>query len=64
MSKFKPPMLNDDVCIAATDKQTKEHTYWVKTEETFFTAKSFIFYFSFSNNLKVEKIVSNFHKNV
>ena len=62
MSKFQPPMLNDDVCRAATDKQTHKHTYkhtyWVKTEDTFFTAKFFIFYFSFSNSLKVKKTVS------
>ena len=59
MSKFQPPMLNDDVCRAATDKQTHKHThkhtYRVKTEETFFTAKFFIVYFSFSISLKVKK---------
>ena len=27
MSKFQPPMLNDDVCRAPTDKQTHKHTY-------------------------------------
>ena len=63
MSKFQPPMLNDDVCRARTDKQTHKHTYThihkhtyrVKTEETFFTAKFFIVYFSFSISLKVKK---------
>ena len=67
MSKFQPPMLNDDVCRAATDKQTQKHTYThihkhtyrVKTEETCFTAKLFIVYFSFSISLKVKKTVSN-----
>ena len=59
MSKFQPPMLNNDVCRAPTDKQTHthihKHTYRVKTEETFFTAKFFIVYFSFSISLKVKK---------
>ena len=63
MSKFQPPMLNDDVCRVVTDKQTHKyihkHTYRVKTEETFFTAKFFIFYFSFPICLKVKKTVSN-----
>ena len=67
MSKFQPPMLNDDVYRARTDKQTHKHTYThihkhtyrVKTEETFFTAKFFIVYFSFSISLKVKKTVSN-----
>ena len=36
-----------------------KHTYRVKTEETFFTAKFFIVYFSFSISLKVKKTVSN-----
>ena len=53
MSKFQPPMLNDDVCRAPTDKQTHKHThththkhtYRVKTEETFFYGQ--IFYFLF-----------------
>ena len=63
MSKFQPPMLNDEVCRMATDKQThkyihKKHTYRVKTEETFFTANFFIFNFSFSISLKVKKTVS------
>ena len=48
MSKFQPPMLNDDACRVSTDKQThkhthKIHTYWVKTEETFFLPPSFLF---------------------
>ena len=63
MSKFQPPMLNDDVCRPPTDKQTHTytniHTYRVKTEETFFTADFFIFYFSVSINLNVKKTVSN-----
>ena len=65
MSKFQPPMLNDEVCRMATDKQThkyihKKHTYRVKTEETFFTAKCFIFFFPFCNSLEVKKkTVSN-----
>ena len=63
MSKFQPPMLNDDICRVPTDKQTHKHThkhtYRVKTEETFFTAKFFIFYFSSSICLKVKKTVSN-----
>ena len=63
MSKFQPSMLNDEVCRMATDKQThkyihKKHTYRVKTEETFFMAKFFIFYLSFCNSLKVKKTVS------
>ena len=50
MSKFQPPMLKDDVCRTATDKQThkhththtyKKHTYRVKTEETFFLPSTF-----------------------
>ena len=49
MSKFQPPMLNDNVCRAPTDKQTHiythKHTYRVKTEETFFYGQ--IFYFLF-----------------
>ena len=57
-------MLNDEVCRAMTDKQTNEHTnkhtYWVKTEETFFKPPSFfIFYFYLSNSLNVKKAVSN-----
>ena len=36
MLKFKPPMLNDEVCRVATHKQTpkhthKKHTYGVKS---------------------------------
>ena len=27
MSKFQPPMLNDDVCRAPTDKQTHKDTH-------------------------------------
>ena len=27
MSKFQPPMLNDDVCRARTDKQTHKHIH-------------------------------------
>ena len=38
-------MLNDKVCRAPTDKQTHKyihkHTYWVKTEETFFYRQVF-----------------------
>ena len=60
------PMVNDDVCIAATDKQTHKHinkqktahTYWIQTEEIFF-----FFYFSFSNSLIVKRrfpIYTNF----
>ena len=53
MSKFQPPMLNDDACRVSTDKQTHKHThththkhtYRVKTEETFFYGQ--IFYFLF-----------------
>ena len=48
-SKFQAPILNGDVCRAATDKQTHKHThkhtYRVKTEETFFHGH--IFYFLF-----------------
>ena len=51
MSKFQPPMLNDDVCRAPTDKQTHiythKHTYRVKTEETFFYGQIFYFLFFF-----------------
>ena len=51
MSKFQPPMLNDDVCRARTDKQTHKyihkHTYRVKTEETFFYGQIFYFLFFF-----------------
>ena len=50
MSKFQPPMLNDDVCRAATNKQIHKHTYThihkytyrVKTEETFLLLTSTI----------------------
>ena len=27
MSKFQPPMLNDDACRVSTDKQTHKHTH-------------------------------------
>ena len=27
MSKFQPPKLHDDICRAATDKQTHKQTY-------------------------------------
>ena len=55
MSKFQPPMLNNDVCRARTDKQTHKHThththkhtYRVKTEETFFYGQIFYFLFFF-----------------
>ena len=55
MSKFQPPMLNDDVCRPPTDKQTHKHThthihkhtYRVKTEETFFHGQFFYFLFFF-----------------
>ena len=55
MSKFQPPMLNNDVCRAPTDKQTHKHThththkhtYRVKTEETFFYGQIFYFLFFF-----------------
>ena len=52
MLKFQTPMSNDEVCRAMTDKHTntqthkhtnKKHTYWVKTEETFFLPPSFLF---------------------
>ena len=46
MSKFQPPMLNDDVCRAHTYTQTY-------IQETFFMA--IFFYFSFSICLKVKK---------
>jgi hypothetical protein len=64
MSKFQPPMLNDDACRVSTDKQThkhththtyKKHTYWVKTEETFFYRQVFYILFFFCNSLKVKK---------
>ena len=51
MSKFQPPMLNDDICRVATDKQTHKHThkhtYRVKTEETFFYGQILYFLFFF-----------------
>ena len=63
MSKFQPPMLNDDVCRAATDKQTHKHThkhtYRVKTEETFFYGQIFYFLFFFLYLFESKKTVSN-----
>ena len=55
MSEFQPPVLNDVVCRAPTDKQTHKHThththkhtYRVKTEETFFYGQFFYFLFFF-----------------
>ena len=64
MSKFQPPILNDDVCRAAIDKQTHKQTYNTKnihTEEKHRKPflppvyQFFIFYFSFCNSLKVLK---------
>ena len=55
MSKFQPPMLNNDVCRAVTDKQIHKHTHKKTTYilsknrgNLFFTAK-------FCNSLKVKK---------
>ena len=42
-----------------TNTHTNKHTYWVKTEETFFNRQVFIFYFYFFNSLNVKKAVSN-----
>ena len=44
MFKFQPPMLNDEGCRVATDKQTHKHThtqklYRVKTEVGFLSVK-------------------------
>ena len=39
MLKFQPPMLNDEVCRAMTDKQTHKHTYRVKLRKAFFAFK-------------------------
>ena len=64
MLKFQPPMLNDEVCRMATDKQThkyihtqKKLTYRVKTEETFFAFKSFYFSFSFKKAVSKNNIL-------
>ena len=69
MSKFQPPMLNGDVCRAATDKQTHKHTdahtktYVLskKQRKPFFYRQVlfFIFYVSFCNSLTERKTVSN-----
>ena len=59
MLKFQPPMLNDEVCRVATDKQTHKYTiknaYRVKTEVTFFYLQIFIFYFHFSDTFESKK---------
>ena len=62
MSKFQPPMLKDDVCRTATDKQTHKHTHIQKTyiqsknRGNLFLRQFFkIFYSSFSNSLKIKR---------
>ena len=52
MSKFQPPMLNNDVCRAPTDKQTHKHTH--THTQTYIQSKNWgnlfygqIFYFLF-----------------
>ena len=64
MLNFQTHILNDEVCKAIKDKhinKKKEKTYIVSKNRgnLFFTAKFFTFYFSFSNSLKVKKMVSN-----
>ena len=53
MLKCRPPMINDEVCRAATDKHTNthanKHAFRVKTEETFLKFKFSILYFCFSD---------------
>ena len=49
MLKFQPPMLNDEVCRMATDKQTHKYTntqtyIQSKTEQTFFVFNFILFY--------------------
>ena len=59
MSKFQTPILNDEVCRAMTDKQTKTQKTYILSKNSgnlFVTAKFFIFYFYFSNSLKVKKM--------
>ena len=65
MLKFQPPMLNDVLCRAMTDKQThkqthKKHTYKLKTEETFFYLQVFYFIFSFEKVVSKNAVYNNF----
>ena len=65
MLKFQPHMLNNEVCRPTTDKHTntqtnKKHTYWVKTEETFFLPPNS--FFSIFLSLRVQKLKIQFPK--